>query len=82
MRGIGASPESFVSFKASEPDHVLEQSWRVPQSVFNYINSGVLKVLEEIPNRANKPWLARAQEGSVYIETESTIKTQDGNSCQ
>ena len=29
MIGIGASPETFVNFDASEPDHVLEQSWRV-----------------------------------------------------
>ena len=68
MIGIGASPETFVNFDASEPDHVLEQSWRVPKSVFNYVNNGVLPLLEEIPERANKPWMARAYEGQTISE--------------
>ena len=76
MEGIGASPETFVTFKASEPDHVLEQSWRVPKSVFNYVQKGVLPLLEEMPNRAAKPWLARAHDGQTISEIRKTDELQ------
>ena len=75
MVGIGASPETFVNFEASEPDHVLEQSWRVPKSVFNYVKKGVIPLLEEMPNRANKPWLARAHEGQTISEVRKNLSS-------
>jgi hypothetical protein len=76
MVGIGASPETFVNFNASEPDHVLEQSWRVPKSVFNYVKKGVIPLLEEMPDRASKPWLARAHEGQTISEIRKTSEKQ------
>jgi len=70
MSGIGASPETFVSLKTSEPDNVLEQSWRIPQTVFDYVNVSVMPFLQDMPGRAEKPWLARSHKG----ETISAIK--------
>ena len=41
--------------------------------VFNYVNNGVLPLLEEIPERANKPWMARAYEGQTISEIKSSV---------
>jgi len=78
MSSMGASPESFVNFKVTESKHVLEQSWRVPEAVFCYVNSGVLPVLEEMPNRQEKNWVSTDKKGQVV----TMAKNDENNSSR
>ena len=76
MSNMGASPESFINLEVTESNHVLEQSWRVPEAVFDYVSSGVLKVLEKMPHRQEKKWVSTEKKGEVV----TVIQSAEGDS--
>lgn len=56
MLGIGANPKLFVDFPATEPDDPLENSYRIPKAVRQYVDLGVMPRLEKLPNRVGVVW--------------------------
>ena len=65
MIGIGASPETFVNLKTTEPDNPLENSHRISQAARDYVDRGVMPILEKLPGRSGITWVPNEKKGSV-----------------
>ena len=65
MIGIGASPETFVNLKTTEPDNPLENSHRISQAARDYVDRGVMPILEKLPGRSGITWVPNDKKGSV-----------------
>lgn len=80
MMGIGANPREFVAFPASEPDDPLLNSYRIPKSLRNYVNSGIMPELEKLPYRVGVTWEANDKEvGYLNSGSSSVEKDAEGN---
>ena len=61
--GIGADPKMFVKYHVTEQSLNLTQSYRIPKSIQRYVNHGVMKVIDRLPDREKKDWLPVEREG-------------------
>jgi superfamily I DNA/RNA helicase len=83
MVGFGASANAFLTLSGIEEE--LPQSYRVPKEVSDYVNSGVMKFLVDLPNRREKNWKPALHSGEVKPVSDRTnedkntgaIKTYD-----
>ena len=77
MIGIGANPAEFVGHPTTEPDDPLLNSFRIPKSLRDYIDSGVMPELEKIPNRVGVTWKPNEKIG--YLNSGFHQKRVDKN---
>jgi len=70
---LGASPETFNTLPTSEENEPLPNSYRLPKPVKDYVDRGVMKAIEAMPNREPKQWHPNEKEGFV---TSSVKKSQ------
>ena len=67
MESLGASPTTFINFPVTEGDESLEQSYRVPKSVRDYVDQGVMRYIEnEFPERKIKEWIPQEKSGLTF----------------
>ena len=78
MEGMGASSETFVNLKTTVNDDELELSYRIPKSVRDYVDQGVMKALKILPNRKEKIWMPQNRQGTVNPGSKTT-QTINGN---
>ena len=80
METFGAAPDKFTSYVTNTNDVCLETSYRVPESVKDYVDSGVMKDVEKIPNRVDKKWQSseNLKDGLILYQASKTLK--DNNS--
>lgn len=76
---VGASPETFNTLQTSEKNDPLPHSFRLPKPVKNYVDRGVMKAIEAMPNREQKQWNPNDKEGVVTSSVETTRFDQDKN---
>lgn len=80
MMGIGANPREFVAFPASEQDEPLLNSYRIPKSLRDYVDRGIMPALEKLPDRVGVTWEANDKEvGYVNCGSSSVEKDVEGN---
>lgn len=75
MVGFGASASAFLELDGVEEE--LPQSYRVPKEVSDYVNSGVMKFLADLPNRRKKTWRPAEHAGELKSFSERTFKEKN-----
>ena len=75
MVGFGASANAFLTLSGIEEE--LPQSYRVPKEVSDYVNSGVMKFLVDLPNRRGKNWKPALHSGEVKPLSDRTIEDKN-----
>lgn len=75
MVGFGASANAFLELDGIEEE--LPQSYRVPKEVSDYVNSGVMKFLVNLPNRRIKNWKPASHSGDVKCFSDRTVKDKN-----
>ena len=83
METFGAAPDRFTSFQTNVTDNQLEISYRVPDSIKNYVDLGVMKDIEKLPNRVEKKWKSdkKLKVGTVFY-SEKKLDTQINTNTQ
>jgi len=71
MVGFGASANAFLELDGIEEE--LPQSYRVPKEVSDYVNSGVMNFLVDLPNRRAKTWKPASHSGDVKCLSDRTF---------
>ncbi len=74
MENFGSDPSTFINLKTTEAPRVLDQSYRVPRTNYDYVSSGILKYIRELQNRAEKVWKPQNRNGS--LGSPPTLKPQ------
>ena len=77
METFGAAPDKFTSYLTNINDLCLETSYRVPESVKNYVDTGVMKDIEKIPSRVDKKWQSSENLKEGLILYQETKKISD-----
>jgi superfamily I DNA/RNA helicase len=76
MVSFGASNFAFLDLPGTE--YALEQSYRVPKEVSDYVNSGVGKELEKIEKRKKKLWHPAHHSGTLIASKSFERTDSDG----
>ncbi len=74
--GLGADPETFISLETTNKDIYLQNSFRVTLSAWNYINSGIIPIMDKYLKRLEKNWRPQKKEGNLKIGTTKLIKDE------
>ena len=74
MMGIGASPLEFIRFPASETDDPLLNSYRIPKSLRDYVDRGIMPELERLPDRVGLTWKANDKEIGYLNSGSSSVE--------
>jgi len=78
MTGIGADPKTFINYKTTNQDDILETSYRIPIKLRNYIDKGVMPDLINVVGRVDKNWSPTPKDGEIELTINNqTINTQD-----
>jgi hypothetical protein len=82
MTGIGADPKTFIQFKTTNEDDILEISYRIPVKLRNYIDKGVMPDLINVTGRVDKNWFPTPKDGEIELSINNrTIDTQHIIKC-
>ena len=77
MVSFGASNLAFLDLPGTE--YALEQSYRVPKEVSDYVNSGVGKELAKIERRKEKLWHPASHSGTLIASKNFEHTDSNGN---
>ena len=75
MEGLGASPKTFIEFPVTNDEVTLEKSYRVPKSVRDYVDAGVMKWIESMPFRKKKEWHPTSKKGTTFCQKRDQLGT-------
>jgi len=76
MVPFGASPTAFLRLEGETV--VLNQSWRVPKSVHEYVMENAMpNMIKMFPERQEKDWLPTDKSGEVYTVVEKMVRTKN-----
>jgi len=76
MVPFGASPTAFLRLEGETV--VLNQSWRVPKSVHEYVMENAMpNLIKMFPERQEKDWLPTDKSGEVYTVVEKMVRTKN-----
>lgn len=76
MVSFGASAKAFLELEGKE--RTLDESYRVPKEVSDYVNSGVMPILQSLGNRKQKEWKPAGHSGSIFSRSDRTFKDDEG----
>ena len=78
MINFGASAHAFLNLKVTEKDDPLKKSYRIGKKTKEYVDAGVMPVIEALPGRKPKAWTAANHHDAVSSSSKVLQFSENG----